>query len=882
MNVRRVARHLICLLALGASANLAAGAEPGRSAYQLRVNLAQTSPQIDGVVHIRFTNTGNRPLEEAVLMRFPERFALPDIGVDDFNRPFIYPYLDFDPGRMDVVDVRDDTRAAQWEVVRAPTVPDGVLMRVRIARLLPGASRTLTVRFRTVVPERFGPFGRFENQLTLAGGWYPYLPRLDADGTWRIDEPPPLADFDLHMRVPRGLEVVVNGQEFARGRDVVATPISAVPFVSVIATPEWERHEMTVGATRVVLLQRPLRRVQRISIQPKPSEAILEMVRDLLERSPHPQQRPDTLLIVSAPLRYQLSASGEGMVLLSDRALKVHRELHPFHGLQLAQAVYTELLRPRNEIEPNSDWVWVRDGLARALARRWAHQRNPEAWSVYDWIDLLNVFAIVDRFESEPRIPFVSSFFERARVADPLRADVTTYNDVKPPGRVVFAKLDALLGDERFEAVVDQCVEDPRPFRACAGPTAQQDLEPFFTQWLQPYPALNYSVSEASFNEPVIGGYRHRVGVHRDASRPIFEPVPLRLRGLGGEPVDVLWHGTGDDGEVSVETPDRMYQATIDPDRELIEDRRDDNAAPFAPQVVLDSAEVEVSSTEFGISGLFVARNRYDYRKDIAVVPFYTNRSAGFTVGPRWHGGNAIDSTRYEHNVYLFYAFQALDNDFSEDGGVDTPGNLGSLGARYDYTNVYAFDNPTQQRSLRVFVDWYDTGLGGDYSYMDWGLILTATQPLWSYRSIAAMQVLNGFSHPFSNDGVPNQGQFSLGGSRSIRGVGAEDELGRNILLMRLELRQEIFPELDWNMLDFLVVRRHQLRMFVDSGRVENSAGRIYDISGFAVGVGVGVGVVYDFLGFFPSLAYFEVATRVDRGDKIDDVQFLFGSRQAF
>jgi outer membrane protein assembly factor BamA len=362
----------------------------------------------------------------------------------------------------------------------------------------------------------------------------------------------------------------------------------------------------------------------------------------------------------------------------------------------------------------------------------------------------------------------------------------------------------------------------------------------------------------------------------------VFEPVPVRLRGLGGDPVDVQWHGNGDDGEVVVETPGRMWQATIDPERELIEDRRDDNAAPFAPQVVLDSAEVDVSSTEFGVSGLFVGRNRYDYRKDLGAVAFYSNRSVGFTFGPRWHGGTQIDATRYEHNAYLFYAFQALDSDFSEDGGPETPGNLGSIGLRYDYTNVYAFDNPTNQRSVRLFADWFDSGLGGDYNYIDWGLMLTATHPLWSYRRIGAVQIVNGFTHAFSAQGVPNQGQYSLGGSRSIRGMGVEDELGRNILLMRAELRQDIFPELDWNMLDLLVVRRHQLRMFVDSGRVEDSAGRIYDISGFAVGVGVGVGVVYDFLGFFPALAYFEVATRVDRGDKLDDVQFLFGSRQAF
>jgi len=37
---------------------------------------------------------------------------------------------------------------------------------------------------------------------------------------------------------------------------------------------------------------------------------------------------------------------------------------------------------------------------------------------------------------------------------------------------------------------------------------------------------------------------------------------------------------------------------------------------------------------------------------------------------------------------------------------------------------------------------------------------------------------------------------------------------------------------------------------------------------------------VYDFMGFFPSLAYIEIATRADRDP--GDVQFLFGTRQSF
>ena len=47
-------------------------------------------------------------------------------------------------------------------------------------------------------------------------------------------------------------------------------------------------------------------------------------------------------------------------------------------------------------------------------------------------------------------------------------------------------------------------------------------------------------------------------------------------------------------------------------------------------------------------------------------------------------------------------------------------------------------------------------------------------------------------------------------------------------------------------------------------------------------GVGVGLTAFYDFLGFFPSTAYLEIATRVDDPSKAGDVQVLFGSSQPF
>jgi len=277
-----------------------------------------------------------------------------------------------------------------------------------------------------------------------------------------------------------------------------------------------------------------------------------------------------------------------------------------------------------------------------------------------------------------------------------------------------------------------------------------------------------------------------------------------------------------------------------------------------------------------------VGRGRYDYHKDIAAAGFYTNRGIGVDVGPRLHWGEPNDPTLYRHNLYAFYDVQGLDGSFKDDRHpeVRTRGHLNGVGLRYDYNNVVAFDNPTHEVDVRLFSDWFDHDLGSDFDYVDWGGSLVLTHPLWTPRTILAGEITDGFSEPIGLSRVPLQGLFSLGGSRSIRGIGAEEELGRNIFLVRTELRQMIYPELDLNLLDLLVLRRAQVRLFVDTAQVSNSAGAVYDPSGYAVGAGLGFAAVYDFMGFFPSLAYLEVATRADRNP--GDVQVLFGTRQSF
>jgi len=715
------------VVAIGAALLPAAVAAEMLPAYRIEATVARTAPQLRGTVETTVTNRGARPLDAVVLVLFANRFSTPDAdaAVTDVNRPFVYPYEDFDPGSTALGDVVVDGRPARTAPLPRAGVPDGCLVRVALpAPLRPGGTTSIRVGFTTVVPTRFGSFGTFEGMLTAVGGWYPSLATMRADGTPALDGLPERADFDVVLHVDPALEVVLNGTHVAHPEGPVHTTVRGVHYLSLVAAPTLLRDDVDADGTHVVLLRRPPVRAVRHAFGPSQ----LEITRAALERvvAGRPATVPgrDELIVVEAPLRLDLSAPGEGMVVLSDRALKVFPPIRPFHEQQLAQATYAELLRPGlAPHEPAADYPWVSEGLSYEAARTYRRAQT-RVRSVQEWIDLLNVFAIVDRFETAPKIPFVGAFFERAPTADPLHEQLATFAVDQPPGHVILAKLRQQIGDERFARVVERCSAGRAAFRACAAQEAGTDLGPFFGQWLQPYPEINYDFAALALNAPRADGrWDSAVTVRRTASRDVHEPVDVELQARGGDDVRLRWDGRGDEGQVAATTSRPVHRAVIDPDRKLIETTRADDARPPVPQVVFDSAAVEVSSTEFGFSGLLVGRYRYDYTKDVAAAGFYTNRSVGIDVGPRLHWGTQNDPTLYRNNLYLFYDAQALNGSFHQDGRPDvhTRGHLSGVGLRYDYNDLVAFDNPTRSIDARLFADGYDGALGSTYDYADWG-----------------------------------------------------------------------------------------------------------------------------------------------------------------
>ena len=805
------------MVALVALCSLALESPPARAdvpRYEITATVDPARRTITGKIQIHTRAHGKKLLFHL----YPNRFRADGPEVDDTTRSYVYPRQNFDPGGIEIHDVfwGEAHRSLPFETLSPAELAPKTILEIE----LPSERRdgvSVEISFTTYLPKRFGPFGVTDQGLTAVGGWHPYLVARDTSHGWHPDWSPPPANMALAIQAPPERSVVLGNSIFSPGHSgSLRASASGVRNMALLLPRAPDIVENEVEATTLLFVEPHEPLTSRIGGDPAPDSRFREVVRSALEKAPPSLPVPPKMTIAQVPLRWNLTTPSDAPLIASDRALHVHPVLEGFHAAQIAQAVYAQLLRKHVlQCEPPGQQSWVQQGVAWYLADQFLAAVEPEHQSLNQWLQWLDFIAIIDRFESAPKIPFASAFFENSLSEDELRESIFSFARKEPPARLSFARLDRSLGEKELDAALARYVA------AIDGPCIT------FAEVL----------ADAVTEKPA--AVEKSVGI----ARAPIDGVAPRAR------VDTsLLRGT----------------------------QRSEY------QFVLDNADIDVSSSEFGVGFLFLLRKRYDYTKDLAILPYFNERAYGIRIGPRFHFGRRNEPRNYQQNAFLYYQISGLDTGFRDDARPDLrySGGVGGFGFRYSYSNVYWFNNPTEKRSLRFFLDGYDPALGGDYSFIRYGLRLRGTTKLGSPNTIAAMEILAGFENSFSKRGVPIQEQYSLGGQRSIRGISVNEELGRNIGLVRFELRQNIYPAVDLNLLDFLAYRRPQVRLFLDAGNVDGSAGRALNPSHWALGAGIGVNVLYEFLGFFPGSAYMEIATRLDENQ--GDVQVLFGTRQAF
>ncbi len=872
--------------------------------YVVDAELDPHTRTIVGTVEIH----GAEQRDEWALMLYPNRFAVDDPGVDDLTRRFVYPHEEFVSGGMtiDRVVVRG-ARDNAAEVVVDDLAHDAIgdwpstLLRVRApVEYVATPDAVVVVSFHTLLPERFGTFGVADESMTALAGWFPLLTVSDDDLPPGVMALPVSSSTTGRLRVPRTMTSMVGalvvaadtGPSAGCAEDATDPSHRTICFQSdrhvgpsILSAPDYRVATRTLGSTEVVYLERPSRFAYAVPPAPARSDLVLDTVGRILAAWPaNLPAAPARLVVAEAPLRLALRAPGmAGVAIVSDRILRVHRVLRHLHERELATAVYAAafagIIAAR---EAPADASWVTAGLAATLANRHLDETQPDRWSVDDWINALNVFAVVDRFETAPQVPFGRSFFPQATDIDALGDGIESFARSRPSGGTIFQKLANIVGDDAVGAIRSRYLSGDESFVVSAEAVHGAPLAGLLAQWTAPYPQINYRVQRVdrgTDDAPT------RVHVVRDSARAVREPVDVELVGAADERVRLVWDDDRREAVFDVEAPSRVRSVRIDPERKLLEETLVDNASPRPWQIVVGGADATVTSSQFGLATLFVARKRYDYSKDIGLTGFVSSRGAGVEIGPRWHFGRPLDANRYRHNLVAFYRANWLRGDFTDDSrpGLRTDGRLGGLGFRYDYSDERVTRNPTSSLKLRLFGTWYQDAFGSTFDYLEGGVRASIVRPLLTHRTLIAGHVLNAFSTPIDGDRIPLQGQFSLGGNRGVRGIPVDEELGENIMLVRGEVRQRLYPDIDWSFFDLLVLRHHQVRLFVDAGHVENRRSSLYRVSDFAVGAGIGLAAVYDFMGFHPGIFYLEIARRLDHASgQTNAVQVLFGTRQAF
>ncbi len=840
----------------------------------LQASLRFEAPQIDGTLLLRWRNDGPGEARFLRFLLYANRFRHPPRW-SSLSRHHLLVGGTFAPGGTEVITVREGDRDLLTRLESAGDLPAETILSVDLGRpRLPGEEITVEARFHTTLPNLLDVFGATDGLVVADRGWYPLPLSLDAADAPRVIRPQ-----NMHTRAllspARDSDLLVNGERF-RDRPVVEREAAPGEDLSLLLSRRpLEVVRLRMGNRRVTVFSVPNTEIHhRVSRFTPPVPALLETLVPVVERS---HARGD-LTFVRAPLHWYPSKPATGMIFLSDRLFEVFPVLRPFHQREVAYAVYLqEELDAARTRESEADALWVAEGLAWRRAEELYRERFRGQREVRDWIRLFDVFAIVDRFETAPRAPFIRAFFPVRSADDPLRLRLESWLDPLPPGREIFSKIEARLQPDTFATLLARVRAGAEPFRRALRAIGGTEAETFLQTWLGPIPEVNYSLENVTRNPQAEPGAHFEIA--RESEEPRPEAVEVELEeGNTAERFFVNVDQSPTAVDLHARSPVRAV--TLDPDRRLIETRLDDNRRPSSVHLLLDSADVEVSSTEFGVSTLLVGRRRYDYRKDLATAVFLTNRGTGANAGFQLHGGAPIDRNFFRQNLFAYYSIQELDSSFRnrQKPEVRTAGRLAGLGLRFNYYDAFWFENPSGSRHLRVFLDGYDRSLGGDFGFVQGGASLALTAGLRDDTVLAA-QLLNGFTAPTGGRPIPNQGLFSLGGFRSIRGIGAEEELGRDIFIVRAEIRHLLPFRFDLNLEDLLVARRLQVKAFVDAGRVRDNVRGLYAPAGYAVGVGGGVNLFYDFFGFFPTSAYLDVATRADRSDR---VQVLFGMRQPF
>lgn len=881
----RPARALQFLAGLLAWAVVAAPAlAKDRVSYALDARLSPAGDRVDGDLDVLFTNGAGAPVDRLVLLLYGRRFIRPDPGLSDITWDRVYP-KGFDRGDLELLDAWSGGEMlppavpVPGSMLQAGAMEEGtVVVQPLAAPLAPGETVRLALRFRVVVPRRFGTFGTFRDQTTLTGGWYPYVADRHPDGTWAVDAPAPVARWRATILPPPGWRSVLNGAvhepgtpvrhegesrhlSLVTGRRLQATerrtPSGSYVYCSAGAPPsrpEWRDLDATLGAT-----------LGHLDGAGAP-------------RSPAPP------VLVEVPLRVRLVELAEGMVLVTDRLYHTVPLPERWEDGYVARAVMAERLRPFTaRLERETDAPDVADGIAWWLLPGYLKRRFPKRLTVVDILQPFGAIPDIDRMLQTPAFPFYDEYFGNPYAFDPLRDDVSRWHRADMGPRVLFGKLAARTGAASMGGAVGAYVRslgEPfpgLPWLVLLRQRTGVDAAGLWSAYARAHPGLDFSVQLRRLpgrdargrREVEVTARRDQIWGNPDAPEWVGVRVDFMGRSPGrGRSYRLSWDSAGDGTERAVRLPSDGPVAFVKVDavESLLEvdaegrPLKSNNRFPtglraslLAGVLSLDLATGDIDA----YAGVAVRRDR-DSRHQFYAQLFHDPSSlVGLGIGYSFFFGEQVDGVFRRNRLGISVDAALLDPAYAV--VHSTPISVGAaLSYRFDSRRVTLF--PTRGFRARASVfGGYEVSRGGpalgeygDYIGVD--LEAQALAPL-SRDHVIGIQVKAGLMTATLQHRL-----FSLGGASDLRGLPAGSSLGPGKIFMGAEWRH-VF-ERDWDIpLPLARLRGVQGALFVETGWVGTDPRYLEE---WRVGFGYGLRFYLDLLGVLPGVTGFDVAFSPD------------------
>jgi len=834
----------------------------GQARYEIEAVVDTVLKKITASQKIRFVNPTANPIGEVYFHIYPQRLYTAE------EKSFMQRYASYfkvDPfpegfpsGRVEIHSITQNGESLKFEMGGE----DRTLLKVFLPEALAeGAALELRIEFSVDVPHAYGRFGWHEDIWALSR-WYPILSILNDDG-WHNHPFYPFhrpffseaAYYSVKLTVPAD-EVVVHsgqlkGEESRDNATKTLTIETAFPIreFTLAMSPRYKVIEENFNGVKIKSFY--------LEGDAARGRQALGHARDLMkfyfERfGPYPYEE-----FSIAPVH--LGYGGEqmsNMIFLDTRVYRLPGFLNRYFDFLVAHETGHQWFYNLIGVDEFNQ-MWLEEGVNSYFLLEHLEDKYGKSASVIEWPPwlkwLLPNFSF--RHASDTRYKMIA----RTDLDRPVVGELSSFREPSSifsltygKGLRIVAMLKTQIGEDAFRRVFARIFKEYRfknlsqnDFIRICEEESGQDLQWFFSQWLQTTKVCDYAVD------------RHAVFNRGTA----VMPVKIKIIRRDGTKEIVTWDGRGrkniEDDATLADPANPIQEIVVDPQEELLDIDRTDNVWPrriktrFVPlhlglydlAVFLpDDSYNLVVGPELANSGVgvkasllkpydwnFYAATDYELGENLQHSRlgfqrhylFHSQTIAGFelfntndTDGDEedlaggkvyirrelWPAAYSLTEVNDHVTLYLLRD-RSLKGDLTLSGLEDSR-NVSYLkkdeaivGTSFHLGRSGPLPDPRDGYKVDAIIENSGHFLGATQYFTRSALDMSFYQPVTA-QSKAAFRLKAGWGTP------DDKSLFELGGINGLRGFERKTARGAKALLGSIEYRFPLVKRLDWSMAD--------------------------------------------------------------------------------